>query len=305
MQQQFEHLQPDFIAVHDVATASSRTLLAGIAAASSASVQKLVIRRQGYGMALATLEFVELPAANGQLLRLYTTEVDADTAPAPCAGARAARLQPARRGHGRRPAAARARRGAEAAARGHPRRPVAEPQPAAAAAVAARRAARSGLDLGRRHRRAGVARAAGGQAGRRLDLHQRYAGTGCAATRRPSRRSATQSALAPARRRTIRSPFRRRCRPAARRRPSRCRCSRCRRRVPRARSPTDSPTTRGSAYVRQCSELNGMISCCVFELATPAHAGPCRRAPGPGARWPRRALAAARWRPAQPPRRSA
>jgi hypothetical protein len=45
LQQQFEHLQPEFIAVHDLATASSRKLLAGIAAASGRSVQKLVIRR--------------------------------------------------------------------------------------------------------------------------------------------------------------------------------------------------------------------------------------------------------------------
>jgi hypothetical protein len=79
MQQQFEHLQPDFIAVHDIATQSSRKLLAGIAAASGQSTQKLFIRRQGYGTPLATLEFVELPASDGRTLRLYTTEADADT----------------------------------------------------------------------------------------------------------------------------------------------------------------------------------------------------------------------------------
>ena len=80
LQQQFEHLQPNFIAVHDIGTASSRKLLTGIAAASGRAVQKLVVRRQGYGTALATLEFVELPTADNQLLRLYTTEADADTA---------------------------------------------------------------------------------------------------------------------------------------------------------------------------------------------------------------------------------
>ncbi len=80
LQQLFEHLEPEFIAVHDVATASSRKLLAGIAAASGQAVQRLVIRRQGYGTALATLEFVELPTADNQGLRLYTTEADADTA---------------------------------------------------------------------------------------------------------------------------------------------------------------------------------------------------------------------------------
>ena len=79
LQQQFEHLHPEFIAVHDIATASSRKLLAGIAAASGRAVQKLVIRRQGYGTALATLEFVDLPTADNQSLRLYTTEADADS----------------------------------------------------------------------------------------------------------------------------------------------------------------------------------------------------------------------------------
>ncbi|MDQ6628052.1 MAG: hypothetical protein M3Z29_06305 [Pseudomonadota bacterium] len=80
LQQQFDHLRPEFIAVHDIGTASSRKLLAGIAAASGRAVQKLVIRRQGYGTALATLEFVELPTSDNQSLRLYTTEADADTA---------------------------------------------------------------------------------------------------------------------------------------------------------------------------------------------------------------------------------
>ena len=80
MQQQFEHLRPEFIAIHDIATTSSRRLLVGIAAASGRAVQKLVIRRQGYGNALATLEFVELPTADGISLRMYSTEADADTA---------------------------------------------------------------------------------------------------------------------------------------------------------------------------------------------------------------------------------
>ena len=80
MQQQFEHLHPDFIAVHDIATASSRKLLAGIAAASARSVQKLVIRRQGFGTPLASLEFLELPTAEGSTLRMYSTEADADPA---------------------------------------------------------------------------------------------------------------------------------------------------------------------------------------------------------------------------------
>ena len=79
MQQQFEHLNPEFIAVHDVGTTSSRKLLTGVASASGRSVQKLFIRRQGYGTPLATLEYVELPTTDGSVLRMYTTETDADT----------------------------------------------------------------------------------------------------------------------------------------------------------------------------------------------------------------------------------
>ena len=80
MQQQFEHLRPEFIAVHDIATSSSGKLLTGIAAASGRALQKLVIRRQGNGTTLATLVFAELPTTEGRTLRMYSTEVDADTA---------------------------------------------------------------------------------------------------------------------------------------------------------------------------------------------------------------------------------
>ena len=80
IRQQFEHLRPEFISVHDIGTQSSRKLLASIAAASNRSVQTLTIRRQGFGTTLATLEFIELPTSEGKLLRMYTTETDADTA---------------------------------------------------------------------------------------------------------------------------------------------------------------------------------------------------------------------------------
>ena len=80
MRQQFEHLRPEFIAVHDVETASSRKLLVGIAAAVDSVVQRLVIRRQGYGTLLCTLEFVELPTAGGGAIRMYSTQAEADDA---------------------------------------------------------------------------------------------------------------------------------------------------------------------------------------------------------------------------------
>lgn len=79
LQQQIDHLDPDYIAVHDIGTTSSRRLLAGIAAASKRAVQKLHIRRQGYGTSLATLEYVELPTSDGSRLLMFSTEVEADT----------------------------------------------------------------------------------------------------------------------------------------------------------------------------------------------------------------------------------
>jgi hypothetical protein len=79
LQQQIDHVAPEYIAVHDVGTVSSRRLLAGIAAASKRAVQKLLIRRQGYGTTLATIEYVELPTSDGSKLLMYSTEVDADT----------------------------------------------------------------------------------------------------------------------------------------------------------------------------------------------------------------------------------
>ncbi|MCW5660584.1 MAG: hypothetical protein KIT60_23005 [Burkholderiaceae bacterium] len=79
LQQQFQQWASDFIVIHDVAADSSPRILAGLAAATQRKVQKLVIRRQGHGMALAALEFAELPGANGQMLRVYSTRVDADT----------------------------------------------------------------------------------------------------------------------------------------------------------------------------------------------------------------------------------
>jgi len=77
--QQFDHAQPEFIAVHDIGTASSRKLLLGVAEATGLAISKLAIRRQGYGTTLATLEYIEFPSADGAALRVYSTEADADT----------------------------------------------------------------------------------------------------------------------------------------------------------------------------------------------------------------------------------
>jgi hypothetical protein len=81
LQQQFEAQQPEYAVLHDVGTQSSRRMLQGLAAAMQRPVHQLHIRRQGVGMPLARLEFVELPVGADQPpLRLYTSETDADTA---------------------------------------------------------------------------------------------------------------------------------------------------------------------------------------------------------------------------------
>jgi hypothetical protein len=81
LQQQFEALSPHYIVLHDIGVQSSRRMLQGLAAAAQWPVHQLHIRRQGLGMALAKIEFVELPCdPEHPPLRLYSTEVDADTA---------------------------------------------------------------------------------------------------------------------------------------------------------------------------------------------------------------------------------
>ncbi|MEP7057115.1 MAG: hypothetical protein ABI809_05015 [Caldimonas sp.] len=80
MRQQFEHLKPVYIAVHDIGCTASARLLSAVAVASGGLIHRLMIRRHGHGTLLATLEFVELPTAVGRALRMYTTHIDADSA---------------------------------------------------------------------------------------------------------------------------------------------------------------------------------------------------------------------------------
>ena len=75
LQQQFEHLHMEFVAVHDLGTRSSRQLLRGIAAACSRPVHKLVLRRQGHGAPLAAIDYIDVPIAATQVLRLFSTDV--------------------------------------------------------------------------------------------------------------------------------------------------------------------------------------------------------------------------------------
>lgn len=78
LQRELERLAPPYIALHDVGTSSSLRLLQAMAA-TAGKVMRLTVRRQGQGVPLATLQFVEISGSNGSALRVYSTDVDADS----------------------------------------------------------------------------------------------------------------------------------------------------------------------------------------------------------------------------------
>ena len=79
LQQEFTRHAPEFVAVHDIGTTASLRLLNSLAGAAS-KVQRLSVRRQGQGVALAVLQFVEVPMADGSPVRVYATDLNADNA---------------------------------------------------------------------------------------------------------------------------------------------------------------------------------------------------------------------------------
>lgn len=78
LQRELERLAPQYIALHDVGTSSSLRLLQAMAT-TTGKVLRLTVRRQGLGVALATLQFVEISGSDGSALRVYSTDVDADS----------------------------------------------------------------------------------------------------------------------------------------------------------------------------------------------------------------------------------
>ena len=79
MQQQFEQLHPDFIAIHDLTNSAALRLLTSLASSTGKPVQSLAIRRHGQGIALATIKFIELSTEGGRMVRLYAADADAAT----------------------------------------------------------------------------------------------------------------------------------------------------------------------------------------------------------------------------------
>lgn len=76
--QQFDLRSPYFIVLHDMDGHLSRKFLMEVAHRLHAPVQKLVIRRQGFGNELATLYFFDLKASNGEVVRVYSADSKAD-----------------------------------------------------------------------------------------------------------------------------------------------------------------------------------------------------------------------------------
>jgi len=79
MLQQFAQLEPQFIAIHDVGKSVSLRLLSSVANSLGTKLQHLSIRRQGHGVPLASLPFVEVQGQGNRRVRVYTTDVDADS----------------------------------------------------------------------------------------------------------------------------------------------------------------------------------------------------------------------------------
>lgn len=78
LQQEFSRHAPEFIALHDVGTSASLRLLTSLANPAGARVQRLSVRRQGHGVALAVLQFVEVPLADGTPVRVYSTDISTE-----------------------------------------------------------------------------------------------------------------------------------------------------------------------------------------------------------------------------------
>ena len=79
LQQQLIDHAPDYIALSDVAGQLAQGVLAALSSACQVPLQRLAIRRQGQGVALAELPFIELQAAGGLLVRIFGNHINADT----------------------------------------------------------------------------------------------------------------------------------------------------------------------------------------------------------------------------------
>ncbi|GIX25309.1 MAG: hypothetical protein KatS3mg122_2540 [Caldimonas sp.] len=77
---QFEHLQSQHVALHDIGGNVSRQLLRQLAVQGGSAVQKLIIRQQGYGTLLASIEYATYASPEGQRIHIYSTDVQSTPA---------------------------------------------------------------------------------------------------------------------------------------------------------------------------------------------------------------------------------
>ncbi len=78
LQLEFAQHAPPFIAVHDVGTSASLRLLSSLASATGQRLQRLTVRRQGHGVAMAVLQFVEVRLADESQVRVYATDLGSE-----------------------------------------------------------------------------------------------------------------------------------------------------------------------------------------------------------------------------------
>ncbi len=78
LQREFQAHASEFLALHDIGCSGSLRLLGSLAGAAGARVQRLSVRRQGHGLALAVLQFVEVSLADGTAMRVYSTDISGD-----------------------------------------------------------------------------------------------------------------------------------------------------------------------------------------------------------------------------------
>ncbi len=79
LQAEFAEHAPQYIVVHDVGTSAALRLLASLASATGQRVQSLTVRRQGHGVAMAVVQFVEVRLADGTPVRVYATDLGGDS----------------------------------------------------------------------------------------------------------------------------------------------------------------------------------------------------------------------------------
>jgi hypothetical protein len=78
LQRELRRLELTYIALHDIGSSGSLRLLGSLAGSAGCKLQRLSVRRQGHGLALAVLQFLELPLPDGTRLRLYSTDVTSE-----------------------------------------------------------------------------------------------------------------------------------------------------------------------------------------------------------------------------------